>query len=170
MDFDAMIIFRTKMDSIFASFKKKCTFVKKHTMARDIFHEAVREALEKEGWHITHDPYTLKDKKQKIDYEIDLGAEQLLEAEKGVEKIAVEIKTFTKPSFPNEFHGILGQYLTYLEGLNEFEPDRVLYLAIPLFAQIKLQNHPFILRIIKKYNIKLLIYNAQHKIVVSWEK
>jgi XisH protein len=139
-------------------------------MAKDIFHEAVREALEKEGWKITHDPYLLKDKKQKIDYEIDLGAQQLIEAEKGIEKIAVEIKTFAKASLPNEFHGILGQYLTYLEGLSEFEPERILYLAIPLFAHIKLLNHPFILRIIKKYQVKILVYNAQHKIIVSWEK
>ena len=26
-------------------------------MAKDIYHRAVREALEKEGWTITHDPY-----------------------------------------------------------------------------------------------------------------
>lgn len=29
-------------------------------MAKDIFHDAVRSALEKEGWNITADPYRVK--------------------------------------------------------------------------------------------------------------
>lgn len=29
-------------------------------MAKDIYHEAVREALIKDGWTITHDPFILK--------------------------------------------------------------------------------------------------------------
>jgi XisH protein len=139
-------------------------------MAKDMFHQAVREALEKEGWKITHDPYTLKDKAQNIDYEIDLGAEQIIAAEKGTEKIAVEIKSLIKPSLPNEFHGVIGQYLTYIEGLETLEPDRLLYLAIPIFAKLRLDNYPFILKITKKYNIKFIVYDAQNKTIVSWEK
>lgn len=57
-------------------------------MARDIFHPIVREALEKDGWVITHDPYPLRVKGR--NYEVDLGAEQLVAAEKGPTKIAVE--------------------------------------------------------------------------------
>ena len=29
-------------------------------MARDIYHKAVRHALEQDGWTITHDPYPLQ--------------------------------------------------------------------------------------------------------------
>jgi XisH protein len=32
-------------------------------MAKDIFHEIVKEALIKDGWTITHDPYQVKMKK-----------------------------------------------------------------------------------------------------------
>jgi hypothetical protein len=28
-------------------------------MAKDIYHQAVRNALEKEGWTITHDPFRI---------------------------------------------------------------------------------------------------------------
>jgi hypothetical protein len=42
--------------------------------ARDLFHNAVRNALQKEGWNITHDPLTIKFGKDKLS--IDLGAEQ----------------------------------------------------------------------------------------------
>jgi XisH protein len=80
-------------------------------MAKDIFHKTVRTALEKDGWLITNDPYKLK--VLETNYDIDLGAEKLLAAEKGNQKIAVEIKSFIKLSFAHEFHGALGQYLNY---------------------------------------------------------
>ncbi|MBD2518264.1 hypothetical protein H6G93_25475 [Nostoc sp. FACHB-973] len=43
--------------------------------AKDLFHNVVRYALEKEGWTITHDPLHLR--VGKIDMYIDLGAEQV---------------------------------------------------------------------------------------------
>jgi hypothetical protein len=70
-------------------------------MAKDLFHEAVKIALEKEGWTITDDPYKLKLNDMKIfpsALNIDLGAEKVIAAEKGPEKIAIEIKTFGGPS------------------------------------------------------------------------
>jgi hypothetical protein len=81
-------------------------------MAKDLYHLAVRAALEKDGWTITHDPFRLVDKKANMSYEVDSGAEKLLAAEKGSDFIAVEIKSFLKTSFTHEFHGILGQYIT----------------------------------------------------------
>ena len=68
-------------------------------MARDRYHEAVRNALIKDGWTITDDPFFLKKKEVKMDYEIHLGAEKMLGAEKGVEKIVVEIKTASEQPF-----------------------------------------------------------------------
>ncbi|MEH2158944.1 element excision factor XisH family protein [Nostoc sp.] len=29
-------------------------------MAKDLYHEQVKRALEKDGWQITHDPYELR--------------------------------------------------------------------------------------------------------------
>ncbi|MFM5896387.1 MAG: element excision factor XisH family protein, partial [Dolichospermum sp.] len=60
--------------------------------AKDIFHDAVRKGLEKEGWVITDDP--LRIRSGRVDMQIDLGGEKILAAEKGEEKIAVEIKSF----------------------------------------------------------------------------
>jgi hypothetical protein len=31
-------------------------------MAKDIYHQAVRSALEKEGWIVTHDPFRIPKK------------------------------------------------------------------------------------------------------------
>ncbi len=64
-------------------------------MARDKFHQEVRQALIKDGWTITDDPLYIK--VGKIPIHIDIGAEKLIGAEKEGEKIAVEIKTFGEP-------------------------------------------------------------------------
>ena len=63
-------------------------------VARDLFHQVVKDALIKDGWEITHDPFP-------VDYgdvqmQIDLGAERLLAATKDAETIAIEIKSFVR--------------------------------------------------------------------------
>jgi len=62
-------------------------------MAKDIHHQIVRAALEKDGWTITQDPYRIVRTNRKP-YEVDLGAEKFIAAERGTEQIAVEIKSF----------------------------------------------------------------------------
>lgn len=96
--------------------------------ARDTVHNAVRSALEKDGWTITHDPLTIK--VDDLDFYIDLGAERLLAAHKAGQKIAVEIKSFLGASEVTEFHLALGQTLNYRSALRKTQPKRVLYLAI----------------------------------------
>ncbi len=59
-------------------------------MARDKYHQAVKIALEKEGWKVTDDPLKLEFEEVRI--QIDLGAERFIAAERKNEKIAVEIK------------------------------------------------------------------------------
>jgi hypothetical protein len=56
-------------------------------MARDLFHEIVKTALELDGWKITHDPFVLKSSGLRM--EIDLAAEQVFAAEKELEIIVV---------------------------------------------------------------------------------
>ncbi len=43
--------------------------------ARDLYHEAVKKALVRDGWTITHDPYRLT--WAETDMYVDLGAERL---------------------------------------------------------------------------------------------
>jgi len=70
--------------------------------AKDIFHESVKNALQKEQWIITDDP--LKFKFGDVNFRIDLGAEKVIAAEKADEKIAVEIKSFLNPSAITDFY------------------------------------------------------------------
>ena len=98
--------------------------------AKDKFHDSVRNALEKDGWKITHDPLHVKF--GRVEMQIDLGAEQLLAATKGTQKIAVEIKSFLGLSFITDFYNALGQFLSYQLALELQEPERILYLAVPV--------------------------------------
>jgi Holliday junction resolvase-like predicted endonuclease len=79
-------------------------------MVKDRFHDAVRNALEKEGWTITADPYEISI--GDVDFEIDLAAE-ILAAERADAKIAVEIKSFIGRSNVSDFHTALGQFINY---------------------------------------------------------
>ena len=97
--------------------------------ARDLFHDAVKKALQKEEWQITADPLIVKI--SGVKFEIDLAAEKILAAEKFGKKIAVEIKSFLNNSAITDFHLALGQFLNYRLALQIKEPDRTLYLAVP---------------------------------------
>ena len=94
----------------------------------DVYHDAVRHALEKDGWTITHDPLTLSAGGR--DIYVDLGAEQPFAAEKQGRKIAVEVKSFLGLSPVRDLEGAIGQFVFYRNLLQSQEPERRLYLAI----------------------------------------
>lgn len=66
-------------------------------MARkDIYHETVKKALDKDDWKISDDPFQVYVGRKRL--AMDLGAERLISAEKGTRKIVVEIKSFVSRS------------------------------------------------------------------------
>lgn len=134
--------------------------------AKDLYHEAVVKALTDEDWKITNNPLTLE--VGDVDFEIDLGAEKLIAAEKEKRKIAVEVKSFLGSSPIYEFHGVLGQFLNYREALAEKEPDRTLYVAVPLDAYEELFLRQFIQQVVRRYQLKLIVYSPLRKVIVEW--
>jgi hypothetical protein len=136
--------------------------------AKDIFHDAVRIGLEKDGWVITDDP--LRIRSGRVDMQIDLGAEKIIGAEKGEEKIAVEIKSFISSSNISEFHTALGQFLNYRLALKDQQPNRFLYLAVPLGAYQTFFNLPFVETAIEHFQLSLVVYDPNHEVIVTWKK
>ncbi len=135
--------------------------------AKDLFHDAVRHALEKDKWKITSDPPFLRF--GGVDMYIDLGAELLLSAERDSEKIAVEIKSFISASATTEFSTALGQFLKYQLALEEEQPDRLLYLAIPLDAYRSFFTLELPRRLIERYKVRLIIYDPAAEVIVKWQ-
>src|ERR1043165_4246496 len=87
--------------------------------AKDVFHECVKHALIKDGWTITHDPYTISFYGKEV--YIDMAAERFLAAERAGEKIAVEVKTFAGHSDIRDFEEAVGQYIVYRSLLDRKE-------------------------------------------------
>lgn len=134
--------------------------------ARDVYHQAVKAALIKDQWLITNDPFLLQ--VGGIDMYVDLGAEQLLAAEKEQQRIAVEIKSFLGPSLVNDFHLAVGQFLNYRLALTSQDPQRRLYLAVPIETHTTFFALPFIQSAVQQYQIALLVYNSELQEVVQW--
>jgi hypothetical protein len=135
-------------------------------MARDKYHAVVRVALEKAGWTITDDPFVIN--VGTTDLQIDLGAERLLAAEQGNERIAVEIKVFGNISLVQAFHTAVGQYMNYRVNLEEYHPERQLFLAVPKSIFETFFVSELAIRSVKRLQIKLLIFDPETE-VISWQ-
>lgn len=134
--------------------------------ARDLFHNTVKTAIEKDGWTITEEHLFIQ--VEDVDFYIDLTADKILAAEKTGQKIAVEIKSFLGASDVTEFHLALGQFLNYRSALTLIEPDRTLYLAVPEDVYNEFFRRRFIQRAIGEHKLKLLIFNPAKEEIIEW--
>lgn len=134
--------------------------------AKDIYHDCVKNALIKDGWNITHDPFKLEIGKK--DLYIDLGAAQLIAATKREQKIAVEIKSFIGRSDVDDLEKALGQYVLYFDILEDFEPERILYLAIRLTTFEDLFEEPIGKILLKKQRVKLIVFEPNKEEIITW--
>jgi hypothetical protein len=134
--------------------------------ARGFFHDAVKNALIKDGWTITHDPLHLKWGTK--DLYVDLGAEQLFAAEKGNRKIAVEVKSFVGPSEMDDLEKAVGQYVLYQEILAQTEPDRELYLAVNEETFVDLFEEPIGKLLLANRRLRLLVFDPQGEVIRQW--
>ncbi|MEG4939942.1 XisH family protein [Microcoleus sp. F4-D5] len=135
--------------------------------AKDAFHEVVKIALQKDGWQITHDPYTLQ--AGALELYIDLGAEKVVAAEKDGQKIAVEIKSFIGPSKISQFYTALGQFISYRAALQQQETDRILYLAVPSNVYDSFFTIGFIQSLVQQNQIHLMIYDIEQEAIAQWQ-
>ena len=101
-------------------------------MARDKIHGAVKNALIRDGWTITADPFVIEF--EEVELKADLAAERTIAAERGSERIAVEVKSFLSHSPVRDLQQAIGQYEMYRNYLQTLEPDRVVFLAISEFT------------------------------------
>lgn len=134
--------------------------------AKDKIHEVVKNALVKDGWEITHDPFTMR--VGKLDLQVDLGAERLLAAEKDDEKIAVEIKSFVGRSLVTEFHLAVGQFLNYRVALKEQHPNRILFLSVLLDVWEEFFSSDLAQLSIKEYSLKIIIVDPLKEEIIQW--
>lgn len=134
--------------------------------ARDIYHNAVRNALVKDGWTITNDPLRLTWGGK--DMYVDLGAEQLLGAAKGDRFIAVEIKSFVGASDMADLEKALGQYAVYRAVLAERDPQRQLYIAVPQAVIHDIFEEPLGQLLLNKQLLQVIGFDPDTEELVQW--
>jgi hypothetical protein len=133
--------------------------------ARDLLHDVVKRALQKDGWIITADPFYLAWSGNKL--YIDLAAELII-ADKPDKRIAVEVKSFLGRSAIHDLEQALGQFLLYEMILRQKEPDRVLYLAVPSTILISLFERDFKEPLIDSGAVRIFGVNIAKAEVEKW--
>ncbi len=135
--------------------------------ALDLFHNAAKQALIKDGWTITHDPLHLRWGRK--DMYVDLGAKKLIIAERSEQKIAVEVKSFTGESEMQAFRDAIGQFAIYRSVLRRTYPDYLLYLAIRDVVYTSFFEEPIGQILIEDENLKLIIFDAEKEVISQWK-
>ncbi|MEG4938740.1 XisH family protein [Microcoleus sp. F4-D5] len=134
--------------------------------AKDIYHNAVKNALLKDGWTITADPYFIK--YEDAELYADLAAEKPIAAQRQGQKIVVEIKSFVGRSLMYDFHGALGQYMVYRNLIQLTEPEYKLYLAIDDLVYKNFFQRKSIQVITNENKLLLMVVEMEKEEIVQW--
>jgi hypothetical protein len=133
---------------------------------RDYLHDPVRQALVKDGWTITHDPYTIAFGNRR-GY-IDLGAERQFAAEKQGRRIAVEVKSFLGESVMVDLEQAVGQYLLYRSWMARLDEKRELFLAVSSRVYRDVFEDPSAQVLVADYKIQLVSVAVDRQEVDRW--
>jgi hypothetical protein len=133
---------------------------------KDRIHEAIRNALVKDGWTITDDPYRIE--YEDADVYADLRVEKGADGEPRRRVLVIEIKEFTGPSPMNRLEEALGQYQVYRSYLRQTAPDEQLYLAVDKPSYDVLFSRRSFQRIVMDYALALLIVDVLREEVAEW--
>jgi len=133
---------------------------------KDIYHETVIKALDKDDWTITDDPFRVRIGRKRL--KMDLGAERLISAEKAMRKIVVEIKSFVGRSDVKDLQQALGQYMMYYQVLMVKNIDRELYLAIPERTYKGTFQNEIGQILLQKELLRLIVFDEEQEVIVEW--
>lgn len=135
--------------------------------AKDLYHDIVVQALVNDGWVISNDPLLLSYGGREL--YVDLGAQRTaIAAQKGDRKIAVEIKSFLKPSPVRDLEEAAGQYSVYQSVLAEIALERILYLAVPKRSYESIFTEKLGQLILKRLQINLLVFDEEQRSIMQW--
>jgi hypothetical protein len=134
--------------------------------AKDIYHNAVKFALVKDGWEILTEDYSLEYGGDRL--YVDIAAEKPIAAAKQGQKILVEVKSFLGRSFINDLEQAVGQYIVYRDILIEAGLDFELYLAITQGTYKRYFQRQLAQMIINRNQVKLLIVDPESEGIVEW--
>lgn len=132
----------------------------------DIIHNSVKNALIKDSWLITDDPYVIQYRRTTL--YADLGAERPIAVERNGQKLVVEVKSFIGASKIQDLKEALGQYDIYRYLLEETAPDRKLYIAISKVAYNTFFTQDVTQLILNKHQLPIIVVNIETEEIMQW--
>ncbi len=132
----------------------------------DIIHDEVKNALIKDGWTITDDPYLIQYRRTTL--YADLGAERPIAAEREGQKLVVEVKSFMGASKIQDLKEALGQYDIYRYLLEETAPERKLYIAISNVVYNTFFTQDVIRLILHKHHLPIIVVDTEAEEITQW--
>lgn len=142
---------------------------------RDTIHNVIKQALIKDGWEITDDPYVISYGERFLF--IDLAAKldglngitgNFIGARRGDSRIAIEIKEFRGNSAIADLEQAIGQYVLYRLLLEQIDPDRKLYVAITDTTFDGIFSESIGELVIRELPLRLLIVDVKAIEVKRW--
>jgi hypothetical protein len=138
---------------------------------RDSIHNLVRQALSRDGWEITDDPYVISYGERFLF--VDLGAAEtddsrFIGARLREKRIAVEIKEFRGRSPIHDLEQAVGQYAVYRILLGRVDPEREIWLAVTDTVYDKIFSEPVGELVVGELPMKLIVINSEKAEVRQW--
>jgi hypothetical protein len=131
--------------------------------AKDRYHDAVKQALIKDGWTILDEQITLVLGERYLF--VDIEAEQL---EMG-QIILVEVKELEEVDSPVEaLANAVGMYFLYRMVLDLDENIIPIYLAVSDAAFRGILAEPMGIHAIERAHIPMLVFNPEEEVIVRW--
>ena len=93
----------------------------------------------------------------------------MLAAERGYERIAVEVKSFLRSSQVVDLEEALGQYALYQLFLRQKDPERQLYLAVPRHALDNILSREVGRVAIEGLKVNVLVYSLTEEERLQWK-
>ena len=133
---------------------------------RDVIHNAVRNALKNDDWHITADPYRIVYKDTTL--EADIKADKLIVATRENRSIIIEVKSFLQSSFIHEFLSACGQYQAYGFLLEEKGQTETMYMAVSQDVYRREFRSEAVKVLVARFGIRLLVVDIENEVIVQW--
>jgi hypothetical protein len=134
--------------------------------ARNRYHAEAVRALEKDGWTVAKGPLYLRWGART--FLVDLDAARGLAAEKDARKIAVEVQSFLSASQMEDLEHVVGQFTVYRKVLERQDPERQLYMAVPVKIYRGLFQEPIGQLLLEEECVRLLVFDPQKEEIVLW--
>lgn len=129
--------------------------------AKDIYHDAVVNALQKADWNINDEQVAL-----------DIGVRRLwldLQVSSSDNTRLIEVKSFIYSGSDIAYlMSAIGQYTLYQSILRRLTINYDLYLAVPVAAYQTLLQEPVGQSVIEYTSLNLLVYHPKEEMVEQW--